>query len=184
MRNCFIIFLTKLTTAITFCLFFSTANAQDNDFWDKVQFGGGLGVGFGSGYTDVNVSPGAIYRVNNYIAIGPSLQFSYTYQRNWYKNTLYGGSVVALINPIPVIQISAEVQQLRVNQSFDINDLGIYPPGINTYNTSRDFWNTALFVGAGYNIDKVTIGLRYNVLHNKNDFIYGDALMPFVRVYF
>ncbi|MFP9117126.1 hypothetical protein ACLI08_04970 [Flavobacterium sp. RNTU_13] len=184
MPKSFIIFLTKLTSALTLFLFFGSAGAQENDFLKKVQFGGGLGVGFGSGYTDVNVSPGAIYHINDYLALGPSLQFSYTYQRNWYKNMLYGGSAVVLVNPVPAIQLSAELQQLRVNQKFDINDLGIYPPGITTYNTTRDFWNTALFVGVGYSIDRGTIGFRYNVLYNKNDFIYGDALMPFVRVYF
>ena len=26
-----------------------------NHFWDKVQFGGGLGLGIGSGYTDISV---------------------------------------------------------------------------------------------------------------------------------
>lgn len=184
MHKSFIIFLTKLTPILTLCLFFGTANAQDNDFLKKVQFGGSLGVGFGGGYTDVNVSPGAIYHVNDYLALGPSLQFSYTYQRYWYKNTLYGGSALVLINPIPVIQLSAELQQLRANQRFDINDLGVYPTGINSHNTTRDFWNTALFVGVGYSVGNAAIGFRYNVLYNKNDFIYGDALMPFVRVYF
>lgn len=184
MAQRFTISLTKLTTAFIFCLVFSTANAQDNEFWDKVQFGGGIGAAFGTGYTDVNVSPGAIYRFNQYIAAGASLQGSYTKQRNWYQNTMYGGSIIVLGNPIPVIQLSAEIQQMRVNQEFYVNDFGVYPHGINTTNTTREFWNTALFLGAGYSTGNVTIGLRYNVLHSDNDFMYSEAFMPFIRVYF
>ncbi|MFP9113976.1 hypothetical protein ACLI1A_08530 [Flavobacterium sp. RHBU_3] len=163
---------------------FSTATAQDKAFWDKVQYGGSIGVGIGSGYTDINLSPGAIYRFNDYIAAGPSLMGSYTYQRHWYKNTIYGGSAIVLGNPIPQIQLSAELQQLRVNQTFYYDDYGTYPGGINAGNTHRDFWNTGLFLGVGYSSNNATVGLRYNVLYNKNDYIYGDALMPFVMVYF
>lgn len=184
MNQRFFIFLTKLTTAVALCLYFSVATAQDSIFLDKVQFGGGLGVGFGSGYADINVSPGAVYWFTPYIAAGPSLQGSYTYQRDWYKNAMYGGSVMVLGNPIPEIQVSAEVQQLHVSQRFYLNDNGVYPPGITAANNNRTFWNTGLFLGLGYSSDGVTIGLRYNVLYHKNDYIYGDALMPFVRVYF
>lgn len=52
-------------------------------------------------------------------------------------------------------------------------------------NLSTDnFWNTALFLGAGYRTNNATIGIRYNVLHNDNNNIYTTAFMPFVRVYF
>jgi hypothetical protein len=49
---------------------------------------------------------------------------------------------------------------------------------------SQDFWNTGLFLGAGYRAQNVTIGARYNVLFDKDKSVYSDALMPFVRVYF
>ena len=85
---------------------------------------------------------------------------------------MYGGSVVSLFNPIPEIQLSTELEQLRVNVNLD---------GSNS--NSQNYWNTALFVGAGYRSGNVTIGARYNVLDDKNS-IYGSAFMPFVRVYF
>jgi hypothetical protein len=185
MKEGFTTFLTKLTTTIALFSIFSNVSAQEVTFWDKVQFGGGLGLAFGSGYTDINIAPGAIYHFNNYIAGGVGLQGSYIYQKDWYSNFMYGGSLIVLGNPLPQVQLSAELQQLRVNldyaDGFDYN-----VPGYAGYtdSRSRDFWNTALFLGAGYQMENVTIGLRYNVLYHKTDMVYSDAVMPFVRVYF
>ena len=82
--------------------------------------------------------------------------------------------MIVLGNPIPEIQLSAELEQLRVNTSYG-----------NSFNSAKDnFWNTGLFLGAGYQTNNVTIGLRYNVLHNDNRNVYSEAWMPFVRVYF
>ena len=185
MRQSFIIFLTKLTTVFALCSIFSTANAQEVTFWDKVQFGGGLGVAFGSGYTDVNVAPGAIYHFNEYIAGGVGLQGSYVYQRDWYRSLMYGGSLIVLGNPLPQIQLSAELQQLRVNLDY-AEGFDYTLPGYAGYSDarSRDFWNTALFVGAGYRMENVTVGMRYNILYRETDMVYSDAFMPFVRIYF
>jgi len=82
--------------------------------------------------------------------------------------------VIGLSNPLPQIQLSAEVEQLRVNlEAEDV--LGTY---------KRDFWNTAVFLGAGFRTGNATLGIRYNVLFNENDRVYSNALMPFIRVYF
>jgi hypothetical protein len=40
------------------------------DFWQNVQFGGGVGLGFGSNYTDISLAPSAIYNFNEYVALG------------------------------------------------------------------------------------------------------------------
>jgi hypothetical protein len=34
---------------------------------------------------------------------------------------------------------------------------------------SQNYWNTGLFVGAGYRSGNATIGARYNVLTDKNN---------------
>lgn len=149
----------------------NTSNLQNN-FWRQVQFGGGLGLGFGSGYTDISVAPSAIYNFNEYAALGVGLQYKYLKQKDFYASNLYGGSVIGLLNPIRSIQLSAELEQLRVNVDLD---------GSNS--NSQNFWNTALFVGVGYRSGIATIGARYNVLSDKNS-IYGSAFMPFVRIYF
>ena len=55
---------------------------------------------------------------------------------------------------------------------------------INNYGGYSDnFWNTALYLGAGYRTRNVTIGFRYDVLHDNNS-LYNDPFMPFIRVYF
>ena len=181
MKTTFIIFLTKFRLVVLFTLILSTARAQsDGDFWEHVRFGGGLGVAFGTGYTDIMVAPGAIYQFNQYAAVGLGLKGSYVKQKNYYDSWLYGGSVIGLFNPIPEIQLSVEVEQLRVNLTYD----DLYAEDLGLLSNEEDFWNTALFVGAGYQTGNVTVGVRYNILFNDKDKVYSDALMPFVRVYF
>lgn len=170
------------TISIIFILFISnnlTAQQQltpgnsNSNFLDKVQFGGGLGLSLGSGYTDISIAPSAIYNFNEYFAMGLGVQYTYASQKNLYNSNLYGGSVITLFNPIPEIQLSAELEQLRVNVS-----------GIGPNDFSNNFWNTGLFLGAGYRNGNVTIGARYNVLYKVDQGAYSDAFMPFVRVYF
>ncbi|WP_281231090.1 hypothetical protein [Flavobacterium gelatinilyticum] len=145
-------------------------------FWDRVQFGGGLGLGIGSGYTDISVMPSAIYNVNQIVAVGVGLQFGYLASKNYYDSFVYGGSLITLVNPIPELQLSAELEQVRVNTSYDATS---YRPAY-----SDNFWNTALYLGAGYRTGNVTIGARYDVLYNERTSLYGSGFMPFVRVYF
>ena len=144
------------------------------DFWSHMQYGGGLGLAIGSGYTDITIAPSAIYNFNDYFALGLGLQGSYIKSKNQFASNLYGGSVVGLFNPIEEIQLSLEVEEVRVNSTFKAipNDI------------KRDFWNTGLFVGAGYRNENVTFGARYNLLFDKDKNVYSDALMPFIRVYF
>ncbi|MBC7641802.1 MAG: hypothetical protein H7174_05600, partial [Flavobacterium sp.] len=146
---------------------------QKSEFWKNVQFGGGLTLNFGSGFSNVGVSPSAIYNVNQYFALGTGLQISYVSADNLYKSMIFGGSLIALVNPIQEIQISAELEQLNVNKTF-----------YNNLYLKQNFWNTGLWLGAGYRTSNITIGGRYNVLFDKSKSVYSDAFMPFVRVYF
>lgn len=150
----------------------NNSNKSPNPFWGNVQFGGGIGLGFGNGSTNISLSPSAIYNINDYFSLGTGVQYSYASQKNSYTSNLYGGSIIGLINPMEQIQLSAELEQLRVNVDYG-----------NGYN-AENFWNTGLFLGAGFRNGNVTIGGRYNVLFNKNDSVYGEAFMPFVRVFF
>lgn len=150
------------------------ASSPQNDFWKNVQFGGGLGLSIGSGYTDISVSPSAIYNINSIVAVGTALQFGYASAKNNYSSTIYGGSLIGLINPIPEIQLSAELEEINVNTEYQLEG----------GNRSSSFWNTALYVGAGYRTGNVTVGVRYDVLFDKNNSYYSEAFMPFARVYF
>lgn len=165
---CFKIFLIFVST-----LGFSQATTK-SVFWEKVQFGGGLGVGIGNGFTNISVAPSAIYNVNQYLAAGLGVQYNYLRQKNAFTSNQYGVSVLTLINPIEEIQLSVELEQIRVNTSYDAS--------LNF--PSEDFWNTGLFLGAGYRANNVTIGGRYNVLYKQDRNVYGSAFMPFVRIYF
>ena len=162
-----------------------TAKAQRADnFWKNVHYGGSVGLSFGTGYTDVSLAPGALYRFNRYVAAGAGIQGTYVDYKNYYRSFIYGGSVIGIFSPVPQIQLSAELEQLRVNltyaDNYDFN--GYYD---NTGNArERNFWNTALFLGAGYTTGNVTVGLRFNVLYNESNLVYSTAYMPFVRVYF
>jgi len=169
--------ITKIVFVVSLFVFSDSVKAQENeytDFWSRVHFGGGLGIGFGSNYTNIALAPSAIYDFNQYISAGIALQGSYVRDKNFYESYMYGPSLIVLGNPIPQIQLSAELEQLRVNVNYDDN-LG-FP--------NDNFWNTALFLGAGYRTNNVTIGVRYNVLHDSDKNVYSDAFMPFVRVYF
>lgn len=143
-------------------------------FWEKVRFGGGIGLGVGNRYTNISVSPMMYYNVNQTLSLGVGLNGSYVKEKNFYDAWIYGGSIAGIVNPIDYIQLSAELEQLRANVDYQTTEGSI----------KDNFWNTALFVGAGYRNNNFTIGIRYNVLHDDDDRIYTDAWMPFVRVVF
>ncbi|GAA4762987.1 MULTISPECIES: hypothetical protein [Flavobacterium] len=175
------VFLTRITIYVQFLLCFSFLHAQDslinpkkNIFWERVQIGGGLGLGIGSNYTNISVAPSAIYPVNEYFSTGLGVQYSYIKQKDFYNSHIYGASLITLFNPIHEVQLSAELEQLRVNNTYTA-----FLPLI-----KDNFWNTALFLGAGYRSQNVTVGIRYNILYRESNNVYSQAWMPFVRVYF
>lgn len=167
---------TKQLTIVILLTFSVMGYSQDvpleqQSFWKRVRFGGGLGLNFGTGYTDIMVAPSAVYDFNQYFSAGVGLQGSYVSFKNDFKSYIYGASLIGLFNPLNEIQLSAELEQVRVNVMYDEG-------------FDDDFWNTALFIGAGYRANNVTIGIRYNVLHDSGKSVYNDAFMPFVRIYF
>lgn len=153
------------------CVFSLAAQSIDPPAADRLHFGGSLGLSIGSGFTNIMVAPSAIYDVNQYFSAGGGLQGSYVSWRNNFESFIYGASLIGLVNPLPEVQLSAELEQLRVNTTYD-DDF------------QDNFWNTALFVGIGYRTNNVTVGVRYNVLFKGENNVYNEAFMPFVRVYF
>ena len=144
-----------------------------NDFWDQVRFGGGIGLGLNNGGFNASVSPSAIYQFNQQFAAGASLNFNYAKFQDA-RQIAYGGSILSLYNPIPYLQLSVELEQLRVNNSFENLQVRI----------EDNFWSPALFLGAGYTQQNFTVGIRYNALYDADRSIYFSAWIPFVRVYF
>ncbi|SFC89035.1 alpha-ketoglutarate decarboxylase [Algibacter pectinivorans] len=167
----------KIVFLFAFLLFYSlniTAQDTQSNFWDHVRFGGGLGLNFGDGFFSATVAPSAIYEFDNNFSLGLGLNATFNNQKNAYKSTILGGSVVALYNVIREVQLSAEFEQLNVNRRYNTNiDL-----------PTDNYWIPALYLGAGYRSRNVTLGIRYDVLYDTKKSIYADPWAPFVRFYF
>lgn len=166
---------------IPFIIFSITLNSQsqtlstnDTNFWDQVQFGGGLGLGFGSGFFNATISPTAIYRFNEKFSAGTGLNFTYASEKNFYESYVVGASALALFNPIREIQLSSEFQQSFVSRNYDSR----------TFLSDEDYWVSALFLGIGFNTGNVTVGIQYDVLFDRQRSVFGEAWYPFVRVFF
>ena len=57
---------------------------QPSPFWNNVQFGGGIGLGLSSGYTDILFSPSALYNFNPIVALGSGLNLNYVSSNNYF----------------------------------------------------------------------------------------------------
>ena len=177
------IFLNKPIYSIYFLLLVSGFNIQaqqaetsansPNPFWEQVRFGGSLGLSFGNGYFTGALAPAAIYDFNQTLSAGVGLNAAYASQ-NTFKATSLGGSLIGLLRPFRGIQLSTEFEQLHINRRFEL-DGG---------NPREQSWVPALFLGIGYNTGPVVAGIRYDVLHDSEKSFYGNALMPFVSIYF
>ena len=163
---------------VVFMLLFSFINTmaqeQKSEFWSNVRIGGGIGLSFGNDFFGGTLAPSAIYDFDEKLSLGVGLTGSYNRQKNFYKSTILGGSLIGLYNIIPQLQVSAEFEELHVTRKYDSR--------LTTIND--DFWYPALFVGAGFRQQNFTIGIRYDVLYDNGKSIYANAYVPFVRVYF
>ncbi|MFD2822288.1 alpha-ketoglutarate decarboxylase [Lacinutrix iliipiscaria] len=163
------------------CFIITSAIAQEknekvkSEFWKHVRFGGGLGLSFGDGFFSGSIAPSGIYEFDKQFALGLGLNATFNKQKNIYKSTILGGSIIGLYNPIQEIQLSGEFEQLHVNRNFDENYVS---------NLDSNYWSPALFVGAGYRAQNITIGIRYDLLYKSNKSVYAQAWIPFIRVYF
>lgn len=156
-------------------LFAQNNGSSQNDFWNNVRFGGGIGLSFGDRFFSGTLAPSAVYEFNNQFAAGIGLNATYAKQKNVFKSTILGGSIVGLFNPIPEIQLSSEFEELNVNRDFED---GFFSTNAGNY------WYSALFLGAGYRTGNITFGIRYDILYDEDKSIYADPWMPFFRVYF
>lgn len=162
--------------AVALCFIITTTKAQttSSDFWNHVRFGGGIGLSFGSGFFSGTLAPSAIYEFNSQFAMGVGLSGTYNSREDYYKSTIFGGSLIGFYNPINEVQISAEFEELNVSRNWDSRVLL----------EDENYWYPALFLGAGYRTQHVTIGIRYDVLYDDYKSIYAEPWMPFVRIYF
>lgn len=162
------------------CLISLSVQAQTKDishkseFWNHVRFGGSLGLSFGDNFFSGTLAPSVIYQFENPVAVGFSINGTYNSQKDFYKSTILGASVIGLFNPINEVQLSAEFEELNVDRNWD-SRTGI---------EDENYWYPALFLGLGYSSNNVTVGVRFDVLYDKYKSIYANSWAPFVRVYF
>ncbi len=164
---------------LIFCFLTSFTGFTQNDdddqqvpqptFWDHVRFGGGLGFGFGTDITTIDVSPSAIYDFQNGFALGIGIGYLYAKNRD-IKSNVISPSLITLYNPAEEIQLSAEFEQLYVSQKFGSS------------NFSYDY--PALYLGLAYRTGWAAFGMRYDVLYDERDSIFGSAFSPIIRFYF
>jgi len=162
----------QLLLIIVLSLLLPSITAQEakkkSDFWEKVQFGGGINIGFTNNATVLGISPSALYNVNDKFGLG--IGVSYLYSKYKTSNTAlnaYGGSALALYKPFSGMQLSGEFEETFIQVA----------------NTSRQV--PALYLGAGYSMGRnISAGVRYDVLYDENKSLYASPLTPFVRIYF
>lgn len=170
----------KNKAVIVFLMFFiflvnqSYSQNFKSDFWEHVKYGGGIGLNFGDGFFSGTLAPNAVYEFNPSFSLGLGINGTFNSQKDVYKSTILGASLIGYYNPINEIQLSAEFEQLNVNRKYD-----------SSFNLPNDnYWIPALYFGAGYRNGNVTFGIRYDVLYDKDKSIYSEAWAPFVRFYF
>jgi hypothetical protein len=162
-----LLFVLLLTFSIT--QNFSQKNKDTTNFWDNVQFGGGLTLGFSNNVTNIGISPSAIYNFDEKFSAGLGASYLYSKAKDIDDAlNVYGGSLITLYNPTREIQLSAEFEETILTRS-----------GFSSAN------NEALYIGAGYTVGRnVAIGVRYDLLYDDNTSFYASAFSPIVRVYF
>ncbi len=150
-------------------LMFSQQKDNNTNFWDNVQLGGGLVLGFSNNVTNIGISPSAIYNFNDKFSSGIGVSYLYSkFKDDDNGLNIYGGSLIALYNPIREFQLSVEFEESILTKS-----------GFETTNVE------SLYLGGGYTLGRnITIGLRYDVLYDEDTSPFGSAFSPIVRVYF
>lgn len=178
--------LSKLILSIGIIVFSQSVFSQtDNDSTSKnnidsltvkkpksLLFGCGFGLSFIGG-TNVSLSPNLTYKLSDKVFIGSGLQINYTDIKGYQRTTTYGANVLGQYSFTPKVTTSLEFAQLRVSTKT-VSD-----------NSRENYWDSALFVGLGYNItNKITMGAKYNLLYKDGESIYTTPIIPFVNISF
>ncbi len=140
----------------------------------KLKFGCGFGLNFVGG-TSLSLAPNLTYKVSEKISFGAGIQGSYNKIKNLQNTTTFGGNLLGFYTPIKNLQTQLEFAQLWVSTTTEANAIEV----------KDQYWDSALFVGAGYTIgQKVTIGAKYNFLYDEDKSVYSSPVIPFVNIVF
>jgi long-subunit fatty acid transport protein len=140
----------------------------------RLKFGCGFGLSFVGG-TNISLSPNLTYVLSEKISIGGGIQGSYSAVKNLQNTITYGANVITLYSPIKKLTALLEFAELKVATETET------PTG----KVTNDYWDAALFVGAGFNItEKISVGAKYNVLYKEDESVYTSPIIPFVNITF
>ncbi len=145
------------------------------------SFGGNLGFSFWDDGTTILVAPRAYYNFSPQFIGGLGLIYNYSsYDYDYglydYESTYsaFGGSITGIYRPIRFLQVSAEFQELYVNQDFEYLN----------FNDSDEYWNSALYLGASFVSGNFAFGFQYDVLYDEGTSPYSSAWSPVISFYF
>jgi len=138
----------------------------------KIKFGCGFGLNFVGG-TNISLSPNLTFRVNEKIFVTGGIQGSYAAIKDIQSTITYGASILGQFNPSKKILTTLEFTQLRVSTNNVAGDI------------TKNYWDSALFIGAGLNVtNKISVGVKYNLLYKEGVSIYTSPIIPFVNITF
>lgn len=140
---------------------------QKKPIGDKIFFGGGVGLSFGS-YTRIALYPQVGYRFTNWFVGGVEIGYEYIKDNrfsNSYEASNYGASLFARLYP---------VRQLFLHAEYAMYNYKLY---YIDESSSRE-WVPFLFLGAGYSVNigprtRAYAAVKFDVLQNSNS-PYGD----------
>ena len=140
----------------------------------RLKFGSGFGLSFVGG-TNIALSPNIIYSLSDKASIGAGVQGSYTSIKDLQSTITYGANAIGQYRPTERLITSLEFVQLNVTTETET------PTGENKIN----YWDSALFVGAGLSItNKIAIGAKYNLLYKEDETVYISPILPFIDITF
>lgn len=141
----------------------------------KIKFGCGFGLSFVGG-TNVSLAPNLTYLVSDKISVGAGIQGSYTAIKDVQSTTTVGGNIIGQYTPIKILTTLLEFAELNVSTEITESE---------TETTKDNYWDTALFVGAGINVtEKISVGAKYNLLYDEDQSVYTSPVLPFVNITF
>lgn len=150
----------------------SDSTKQNSNFWDKVYFGGNIGMQFGSS-TLIEVSPLVGYRITPKFSAGVGITyqyFHYRYNRYNIETNVYGGRVFGRYFFMPFLFGHVEYEYLNL-EAFDF------------YPQRRRVDVGSLLGGGGY---AQQLGPRSAIiamiLYNFTESVYTPYTNPIVRI--
>lgn len=150
----------------------ATVSTKDSSHPKRLKLGLGFGLNFVGG-TNLSLSPSLTYNVTKKLALGGGLLFNYAAIKNIQKTTTFGINALVNYTPTKILLTTLEFSEMHVSSQSYIS------------NTKSNFWESALFLGAGLQVTpKISLGAKYNLLYNKNKSVYTSPVVPFINVSF